>query len=115
MDVVWMDKFFSYKILKNKKGQSTVEYILLLAVLVSLSAVVLKNKKIKSLMAGKEGLFADMKKGMAYSYRYGRDLDANVDYDQAMSFEYSNNKHDTYFNETKGISRFFVGAEIYPK
>ena len=115
MDVVWMEKLFNFRILKNNIGQSAVEYILLLAVISSLSYTVYNNKKFKSFLAGKDGMFAAMKKGISYSYRYGVEYSQEVagSYDEKMQYEYTTNAHDTYFKN--GSSRFFTGVEVYPK
>jgi hypothetical protein len=115
MDVVWMEKLFNFRILKNNIGQSAVEYILLLAVISSLSYTVYNNKKFKSFLAGKDGMFAAMKKGISYSYRYGLEYSQEVagSYDEKMQYEYTTNAHDTYFKD--GSSRFFTGVEAYPK
>ena len=115
MDVVRMEKSFNLGILKNNIGQSAVEYILLLAVISSLSYTFYNNKKFKSFLAGKDGMFATMKKGISYSYRYGVEYSQDVagSYDEKMQFEYTTNAHDTYFKE--GNSRFFTGADAYPK
>jgi hypothetical protein len=85
-------------------------------VITALGATVLGNKKFKDFIAGKNGLFATMKIGMAYSYRYGRTADANAE--NALSFDYSTNKHDTYYNSSGGASsgsHFFTNSTPYPK
>jgi hypothetical protein len=115
MDVVRMAKSFSLRLLKNNLGQSAVEYILLLAVLSSISYAFYNNKKFKSFLAGKEGMFAVMKKGISYSYRYGVELKQNTPFEEKMQFDYGNGSHDTYYNSTDNSSRFFTGTGIYPK
>ena len=107
MDVVWMAKSFSTRLLKNKFGQSSVEYILLLAVLTSLGYTFYNNKKFKDFMRGKDGMFATMKKGMSYSYRYGLEYTQEVDAEEKSNFDYRSNKHDTYLNSQTNSSRFF--------
>ena len=110
-----MAKSFNLRILKNNLGQTAVEYILLLAVISSLSYTFYNNKRFKNFLAGKDGMFASMKKGISYSYRYGLEYTQDVAgvYDEKMGFEYKTNAHDTYFQE--GKSRFFTGADAYPK
>jgi hypothetical protein len=115
MDVVWMAKSFSLRLLKNDLGQSAVEYILLLAVLSSLGYTFYNNKKLKDFLKGTDGLFAIMKKGMSYSYRYGIEFDKNTPYEEKLNFEYQNNQHDTYLNPGDGKSRFFSGKRAYPQ
>lgn len=110
-----MAKSFSLRILRSNLGQSVVEYILLLAVLSSLGYTFYNNKKFKDFLKGKDGMFASMKKGMSYSYRYGLELKKDTSYDEALGFDYQTNKHDTYFNATENQSHFFTGQGAYPQ
>lgn len=57
MDVVWMAKLQTPVLLKNKKGQSVVEYILLLAVLSSIGYSFYNNRAFKEFIRGDAGLF----------------------------------------------------------
>lgn len=115
MDVVWMAKSIGARLLATQKGQSMVEYILLLAVLSSLGYAFYNNKRFKDFMKGTDGMFATMKKGMSYSYRYGRNYNSTeVNFDEAESFDYGSNKHDLYFNSKDGKSHFFSGDDPYP-
>ena len=110
-----MAKFELHYILKNRSGQSVVEYILLLAVLSALSISVLNNTAFKGFIAGNSGLFLSIRKGMEYSYRYGIPVSADTDLDQARSFNLQSNKHELYFNKKENASRFFTGSETYGK
>ena len=108
-----MAKLQTPVLLKNIKGQSVVEYILLLAVISSIGYSFYNNRAFKEFIRGDVGLFANLRKRMEYSYRYGREMNADVDHADAMQFQYQTNKHDTYFNTTTGNSRFFTGLEPY--
>lgn len=108
-----MDKFFLNKIISSKKGQSAVEYILLLGVISALGVTIINNKRFKDFIAGQDGLFAIMKKGMAYSYCYGRENDS-TDVDQKLNFDYKSKNHDTYYNSTGGHTHFFTNKAKYP-
>lgn len=110
-----MAKSINLKLLKSNSGQSLVEYVLLLAVISSLGYTFYNNKKFKAFMSGKDGMFATMKKGMSYSYRYGLEYTNDISYEEKMGFDYQSNKHDTYFNSKDNASRFFSGIEPYPK
>lgn len=110
-----MAKLFSIEILRSNRGQSAVEYILLLAVISSLGYTFYNNKKFKDLIKGKDGMFATMKKGMSYSYRYGLELKSDTPFDEKRDFDYQTNKHDTYLNPNENKSRFFSGTGPYPK
>lgn len=108
-----MAKFFKNQLLKSNKGQSVVEYILLMAVVASIGFAFYNNQRFKEFLGGQTGFFAAMRNGMAYSYRYGRDLKPEVDFNQAQSFNYQSRDHDTYFNKSTGKSRFFEGTTSY--
>ncbi len=108
-----MAKSFSIRLLRNNLGQSAVEYILLLAVLSSLGYTFYNNKKLKDFLKGQDGMFAVMKKGMSYSYRYGLEFKKDTPYDEKKDFDCQTNQHDTYLSP-EGQSHFFTGAEAYP-
>jgi hypothetical protein len=110
-----MAKSFSLRLLRNNLGQSAVEYILLLAVITSLGYTFYNNKKFKDFLRGKDGMFATMKKGMSYSYRYGLSLNKDTPFDEKAEFDYQTNKHDTYMNPSEPQSRFFIGTKEYPQ
>lgn len=110
-----MAKFQIYFFLKNRDGQSTVEYILLLAVLVSLSFVVLNNAAFKDFIAGNSGLFLTIRKGVEYSYRYGIPANSDTDFEGARDFDLQTNEHALYYNSKEGASRFFTGPDPYGK
>lgn len=94
-----MDSIFKI----NEKGQSTVEYILLFAVVISLVSFVFKSQAFNNLF-GKEGKFADVyRRELEYTYRhgrYGREL--------FQTPNYKSGRHDSY-NE-----RFFGSRNAYP-
>jgi hypothetical protein len=99
MDMVWMENLYKLK----EKGQSTVEYILLFAVVISLVSFVFKSQVFLDLF-GKNGKFADVyKRELEYSYTHGR-------YGR-KSFQqpnYRSGKHDSYND------RFFGSRNAYP-
>ncbi len=108
-----MAKFFISKILNSEKGQSAVEYILLIAVIASVTFAVINNKKFKDFMKGDSGLFASMREGMMYSFRYGRDIRTAENPEQSFSFEYNSPNHDLYMIKGKNETHFFMGQEAY--
>ncbi len=100
MDMVRIRKIL---LLKNEKGQSTVEYILLFAVIASLASFVFKSSVFLDLF-GDNGTFGNVyKRKVEYSYRHG--LDGSTPF---TAPNYSGGDHDTY----KG--RFFGPVEAYP-
>ena len=110
-----MAKSFKIRLLKNNLGQSAVEYILLLAVISGLSFTFFHNKRFKDFLAGTDGFFSVLKKGISYSFRYGVELKKGVSFEDKMQFDYTSNAHDTYLNPANGTSHFFTGTEKYPK
>ncbi len=108
-----MAKFQCSKVLNSEEGQGVVEYILLLAVVSTITFMVFKDKNFKAFIKGDSGMFATMKRGMMYSYRYGRDLQSTENYDSAMSYEYTSNQHEQYLNKQRNESHYFMGAEPY--
>ncbi len=88
----------------TQRGQSTVEYILLLIVVVSLVNFVLKSSLFLDLM-GENGQFAQTYKNqIEYSYQHGRR--GNTPF---TTPNYSSGSHDTY------NSRFFGPTDAYPQ
>lgn len=100
-----MDIFRVRSINKIKQsGQSTVEYILLFAVVAVLANFVFQSEQFRSLF-GDEGRFANVfKRQMEYSYRHG--LEGSTPF---TTPNYRNADHDSY----KG--RFFGAIEPYPQ
>lgn len=90
----------------NQKGQSTVEYILLLTVVVIAVMSVFKSKLFVENF-GKDGkILVSYKKQFEFAYRNGFPYDGqDYDYD---------NLHPTYSRGT-GESRFFVPKDAYPE
>lgn len=100
-------------LLKSERGQSAVEYILLLAVISSISYAFFNNAKFKAFFGKNSGYFTSLRQGMSYSYRYGRELKGDTDFDTAMSFDYRSPQHDTYYDRRTNKSRFFTGVNEY--
>jgi len=98
-------------ILKDNKGQSALEYILLLMVVVSLSATVFKSDAFKNFMGPDSVYFEALRKRFEYTYRFGSPpIPGTAEGD---SNAYST-RHDNYYNTTRGQTRFFTPVESYP-
>jgi Flp pilus assembly pilin Flp len=108
-----MAKLSFFKILKSNKGQSAVEYILLLALIASITFAVTKNRNFQAFIKGDSGLFSTMRKGMSYTYRYGREYIEGSEAEAAMSFEYDSPNHELYLNKKENQSRFIMGITTY--
>lgn len=97
-------------LLKDEKGQSAVEYIMLLAVIVSLSFTVFNNKIFLKYMGPDSAYFGAIRSYLGYSYRYG--LPGAEDKEDFNSYERA---HPSYVNELSGQTRYFFPLEAYPQ
>jgi len=96
---------FKKQSILNEKGQSAVEYLLLLVVVTSLSYAVFKNPKFKEFFGQDSSFFAAMRDRMQYSYRHGL-----VGFEDNSSYT---GIHDTY--ATGGSTRFIAPVARYPQ
>ena len=97
------------KALLNNKGQSTIEYVLLLVVFVSLATTVFKSQAFQDLFGENSTFFATVKNRVQFTYRHGIEgekEDDNFDYGDAKS-------HFSYFNEEDNKTRFFLPLGAY--
>ena len=93
----------------NEEGQSIVEYIMLLGVVLTLVLVVIQNEKFREIMGPNSTIVNGMRNSMMYTYRHGRPGTAELD-----NSTYTGN-HDTFTNTDGSGSRFFSNDEDYPK
>lgn len=98
-------------LLLNKKGQSLIEYLLLLLVISSVAFGIFNHPRLKKFIGPNSSYFNALKRGMEYSYRYGNDL-PDGDYSD-VGFDNSTNAHSLYLNKKEGQSRFFATQEAY--
>ena len=97
--MVWLDNIF----LNKQTGQSTVEYILLFAVVAVLVNFVISSDPFTNLF-GRDGTFGDVyKRELEYTYRHA--LPGNEAYSEP---NYSSEDHDSY------SGRFFGAKDAYP-
>ena len=90
--------------LLGETGQSTVEYILLFAVMASISTLVFQSNQFDNLF-GDEGQFAEVyKRETEYSYRHA--LGSRKVFETP---NYKARKHDSY------NGRFFGSKDAYPR
>lgn len=94
-------------ILDNEKGQGTVEYILLLIVLASLTNFIIKSSVMKDFLGNGNGMYEQMARIIEFSYRYGHN--ENID---NYSNDYNDIELQSYRNEN-GNSRFFGPTSTY--
>ncbi len=92
----------------NHRGQSTVEYILLLAVVISLIVTVTNMPRFKALL-GEGGSFATtMKNEMEWNYRF-----ASQGRSTGTVITYPNARHPTYFNSERNTTHFIGPIRPY--
>jgi NADH:ubiquinone oxidoreductase subunit 3 (subunit A) len=95
--------------LNNEKGQSTVEYILLLAVLVSLGVSVMNSARLKQFLGPNSEFFGKLRDRIEYSYRHG-----NVGLSSTDNSDYESGNHNSYTNPEDSNSRFYLPTDPYP-
>lgn len=109
MDVVRLGNWNVFN-LKNH-GQSTVEYLLLIAVVISILTTIFNSDLFKNLL-GNNGRFAKaIKEETQWNYRHG--LQGRQP--SPVPIKYSGGTHPTYYNQAVGESRFFGPVEPYPQ
>ena len=95
-----------YRNILTDRGQSTVEYILLLVVVISLASVVFKTKLFQNIFGEDSDFMATLIGRMEYAYRHGR---------MGEGDQLNYQRHPTFYNQDKNESRFFSPLEPYPK
>jgi len=90
----------------RNKGQSLVEYILLLGMLLMVGVSLFKSDAFKNIFGEDSELFAKLRKQYEYEYRHG--LSGRED----LTDEGYGGVHESFFS--KGKTRFFSPDEPYP-
>lgn len=98
-------------LLRSNKGQSTVEYILLLLVVSVLGFSVLKSDQFKKFFGKDSVFFKTIALQMQYSYRHGRL--GTLGEIESDPYSYGG-RHDTYKMNGNEKSRFFMQSQKYP-
>ena len=92
------------------RGQSTVEYILVLGVVISLAITLLGRGSLFQKYLANNSLFIDgIKNYWEYTYRHGGDPNGRINSNSIVG-----QKHDLYQNQEEGGSHFFIPAKAYP-
>ena len=105
-----MGNKISFKILKRKNGQSTVEYILLLTVVMLFVNTVIRSDVFKQFFGGNSTFFQTIATGMARNYRYASIVTESevIGADPVLA-------HPSFAKDGGSDSHFFVIAEEYPQ
>ena len=96
-------------VLNNQRGQTVVEYILLLAVVVSLVFTFYKSQTFQSLFGANGSIGQTIKDGSEFNYRHAYPRKPG-DINQA---DYAGASHPSYFDSISGETRFFGPKEPY--
>ena len=92
--------------IENKKGQSLVEYILLLGMLLMIGVSIFKSAQFKQIFGEDSSLFEKLRRQFEYEYRHG--LSGELDRtDNSYGGE-----HESFY--TQGKTRFFSPDTPYP-
>ena len=91
----------------GQQGQTTVEYILLIAVVVSVFSVMMKTPAIKDFFSPSGKSLNALKLELEYSYRHG--FRGKADFKIP---NYNSYNHESYYY--KGETRFFSSKDAYP-
>jgi hypothetical protein len=89
-------------------GQSTVEYILLLSVIVGIAAAVFKSRYFQMYFGSGNKFAENVRQEIEYSYRHG--LSGRKPFEEP---NYSSSRHDTFLKG--GETRFFSAKDKYPQ
>lgn len=93
----------------NEKGQSTIEYILLIVVVVSVASALFNSAAFKRFVGEDSEFMQKAYKEMSYAYRHGRMGTTEEDVSNYTR------DHETFFNKEEGRSRFFAPTSQYPE
>ena len=104
MDFIWMAKHKNDQI--KIKGQTLVEYVLILGMLALIGVSIFKSDAFKGIFGEDSLLFEKLNRKMSYEYRHG----ASGSVDRSNN-NYGGN-HETYY--INGKTRFFIGVKPYP-
>jgi hypothetical protein len=98
--------------MNGRLGQSTIEYVLLLAVIAIFALGLLNHPKIKNFFSGEGSLFAHYTRYIEFTYRHAYFEDKGKSWQADEDYENYSGQHDSY----KGASdtRFFTHKEAYP-
>ncbi len=98
---------------KNEKGQTVVEYILLLSVAVSLALTVYNSQAFKRIFGEQGKLGLQIKSQNEYSYRHAGPK-ANPDVVDIPRDNKDGAAHPSYADLNEGKTRFFGPKTAYP-
>lgn len=114
MDLVRMGKEKrTLPLVKSQKGQTVVEYLLLIAVMVFITMMIMTSPVFKSWMGKDSVLFTELRRQMVYAYC--NPMPAKSDSQESCEHDYGTIL-ESYKAEPgdAGGTRFFIPADEYP-
>ena len=97
------------KSISNDDGQTTVEYLLLIFVVVSLLFTILQSRIVRNVLGTEGETIQTFKRIIERGHRH-----AFSGGDPADSYGNFSGRHDSYVNNETGDTRFFVPTDPYP-
>ena len=92
--------------MKNERGQSLVEYILLLGMLLMIGVSIFKSDQFKDIFGEDSSVFAKLRKQFEYEYRHGLS-----GFEDRTDNSYGG-EHESFYSQ--GKTRFFSPDTPYP-
>lgn len=93
----------------SNKGQTVVEYILLMAVIATVTLGVLNNSTMMSFVKEDGEFFEQLRDYMSYNYRHAGPRSAGM---SGAGGSYTG-RHHSYFNTGRNNGRFFYSEDAY--
>ena len=104
--------------MKNRRGQSTIEYLLLTAAVMFLVYSVYNSNLFRETFLGDGEMMALIKQKMELHYRHASgnisSLSESINNSTTKYDNYQGN-HESYFNKGTNESRFFISTQPYPR
>ncbi len=107
MGMVRMGRKKNNILVMTENGQSMVEYMMLLGVVLTMTFSILQSKRFQDFFGKESPVLNLLRERMIYSYRHGSFGEEDIS-------DYNSAKHDTYKIPTENKSRFFTPLEAYP-
>lgn len=94
----------------NENGQSTVEYILLMVVVVAMISTVFNSSYFKQFFGSNSAFFTTLGAAIERNYRYASKINA-----ESTIGEDPEQNHPSFINTETSSSRFFITKDPYPR
>ncbi|MBA2406356.1 MAG: hypothetical protein H0V66_16380 [Bdellovibrionales bacterium] len=102
-------------VIKNQRGQTVVEYILLLSVAMSLVVTFYRSATFQRFFGSQGELGRAYKVDSEWGYRYASMSDIDRTTAEPNTPKPSAEEHASYYNKAKSQSHFFGPSDAYPQ